>query len=286
MSKTESTGRRLTTRTQRLGAILAVVLSAGVPWSPEPSNPAERTDKDVRAACVGGPRFDPAGEKNVGNGAGRQFIGGQCLSAADCASGCCALPCGICSGPGAQFQAGKQGCGFGGGKVVAAAPDPAPPAAKPPASQCTGGPAFDPSGEKNVGNGAGQQFIGGQCLNEKDCASGCCALPCGICSGPGAQFQAGKQGCGFGAAKAVEPPPAMPPPAVKPPATQCTGGPTFDPAGDKNVGNGAGQQFIGGQCLSEKDCASGCCALPCGICSGPGAQFQAGKQGCGFGGSK
>jgi hypothetical protein len=24
------------------------------------------------------------------------------------------LPCGICSGPGAQFQAGKQGCGFGG----------------------------------------------------------------------------------------------------------------------------------------------------------------------------
>jgi hypothetical protein len=64
--------------------------------------------------CVGGPKFDPAGEKNVGNGHGGQFIGGQCLSAADCASGCCALPCGICSGPGAQFQAGKQGCGFGG----------------------------------------------------------------------------------------------------------------------------------------------------------------------------
>lgn len=64
--------------------------------------------------CVGGPKFDPAGEKNVGNGAGGQFIGGQCLDAADCASGCCALPCGICSGPGAQFQAGKQGCGFGG----------------------------------------------------------------------------------------------------------------------------------------------------------------------------
>ena len=64
--------------------------------------------------CVGGPKFDPAGAKNVGNRAGRQFIGGQCLSAADCASGCCALPCGICSGPGAQFQAGKLGCGFGG----------------------------------------------------------------------------------------------------------------------------------------------------------------------------
>jgi hypothetical protein len=61
-----------------------------------------------------GPLFDIAGAKNVGNGHGVQFIGGQCLHASDCASGCCALPCGICSGPGAQFQNGKQGCGFGG----------------------------------------------------------------------------------------------------------------------------------------------------------------------------
>jgi hypothetical protein len=66
----------------------------------------------AESVCVGGPKFDPAGDKNVGNGRGIQFIGGQCLSAKDCASGCCALPCGICSGPGAQFQAGKQGCGF------------------------------------------------------------------------------------------------------------------------------------------------------------------------------
>ena len=149
---------------------------------------------------------------------------------------------------------------------------------------CVGGPKFDPAGAKNVGNGAGLQFIGGQCLNVKDCASGCCALPCGICSGPGAQFQAGKQGCGFNAGAAVKPPP---PPATPPPPTSggsCVGGPTFDPAGAKNVGNGAGLQFIGGQCLNAKDCASACCALPCGICSGPGAQFQAGKQGCGFGG--
>jgi hypothetical protein len=64
-------------------------------------------------ACVGGPAFDPAGAKNVGNGRGIQFIGGQCRSSADCASGCCAGPCGICSGIGAQFQAGKTGCGFG-----------------------------------------------------------------------------------------------------------------------------------------------------------------------------
>ena len=62
--------------------------------------------------CVGGPKFDPAGAPHVGNGRGQQFIGGQCLDAEDCASGCCAKPCGICSGVGAQFQAGKEGCGF------------------------------------------------------------------------------------------------------------------------------------------------------------------------------
>jgi len=75
---------------------------------------ADDIDVSAESVCVGGPKFDPAGAKNVGNGRGQQFIGGQCLSAADCASGCCAKPCGICSGPGAQFQAGKQGCGFGG----------------------------------------------------------------------------------------------------------------------------------------------------------------------------
>jgi hypothetical protein len=148
--------------------------------------------------------------------------------------------------------------------------------------QCVGGPKFDPAGAKNVGNGVGRQFIGGQCLGVKDCASGCCALPCGICSGPGAQFQAGKQGCGFESGHTAPPKPPPPPPTTS--GGQCVGGPKFDPAGAKNVGNGVGGQFIGGQCLSAKDCASGCCALPCGICSGPGAQFQAGKLGCGFGG--
>jgi hypothetical protein len=153
-----------------------------------------------------GPRFDPSGTKNLGNGRGEQFIGGQCLSQADCASGCCALPCGICSGPGAQFQAGKQGCGFEDDNIGApapaappvAAPPPPPP---PPAGECSAtgapGPRFDPAGVPNVGNGTGKQFIGGQCLGAADCASGCCALPCGICSGPGAQFQNGKLGCGF-----------------------------------------------------------------------------------------
>jgi len=249
----------------------------------------------VSAQANGGPPFDPAGTKNVGNGAGGQFIGGQCLSAADCASGCCAGPSGICSGVGAQTQAGKTGCGF----VSGSAPAAAPPAAAPPVNNAgsgasttpaNGGPPFDPAGTKNVGNGAGGQFIGGQCLSAADCASGCCAGPSGICSGVGAQTQAGKTGCGFVSGSAAAPPPAAaappPPPANNAgsgaSATPANGGPPFDPAGTKNVGNGAGGQFIGGQCLSAADCASGCCAGPSGICSGVGAQTQAGKTGCGF----
>ena len=170
--------------------------------------------------------FDPAGVPNVGNGNGGQFIGGQCLSNADCASTCCANPIGICSGLGASEQAGKTGCGFGGGSPVLetgnlTAPsvnitDPEPaatmevsPAAPTAVVEDTapaptkavganaGGPAFDPAGVANVGNGNGGQFIGGQCLSGADCASGCCAGPSGICSGLGAQTQAGKTGCGF-----------------------------------------------------------------------------------------
>jgi hypothetical protein len=94
-----------------------VTVASGLVGCDDGSGDDGQTDEAVneaKRACVGGPKFDPAGQKNVGNGHRGQFIGGQCLSAADCASGCCALPCGICSGPGAQFQAGKKGCGFGG----------------------------------------------------------------------------------------------------------------------------------------------------------------------------
>jgi len=238
--------------------------------------------------AVAAPPFDPSGAKNVGNGAGGQFIGGQCLSNADCGSGCCANPTGICSGPGAQFQAGKTGCGFGGGAApAAAAPAPAAVNNAASASPANGGPPFDPNGAPHVGNGAGGQFIGGQCLSNADCGSGCCANPSGICSGPGAAFQAGKTGCGFGGGAAAAPAAAAPAPAAvdnasAASASRANGGPPFDPSGTKNVGNGAGTQFIGGQCLSAADCASGCCAGPSGICSGVGAQTQAGKTGCGF----
>ena len=172
------------------------------------------------AQANGGPKFDQSGAKNVGNGKQQQFIGGQCLNAADCASGCCAGPSGICSGPGAQTQNGKTGCGFGGagagaaagaskaadgGAVKVATEDKGatpPPAAQGAATAPTsGGPPFDPSGAKNVGNGRKAQFIGGQCLGTADCASGCCAGPSGICSGVGAQTQKGKTGCGFESGK-------------------------------------------------------------------------------------
>lgn len=260
------------------------------------SSPSVAAVAVAGTASAGGPAFDPAGAKNVGNGKGIQFIGGQCLSGADCASTCCAGPSGICSGLGAQTQAGKTGCGFVFGKssesvsssaaAPAASSTPAVANAAVASTASAGGPPFDPAGAKNVGNGQGIQFIGGQCLPGADCASTCCAGPSGICSGLGAQTQAGKTGCGFVSGNASEAADAAPvassATAAKPASSASAGGPAFDPAGAKNVGNGKGVQFIGGQCLSGADCASACCAGPSGICSGLGAQTQAGKTGCGF----
>ena len=61
-------------------------------------------------------------------------------------------------------------------------------------------------------------------------------------------------------------------------------------AGARDVGNGNGQQFTTGGCVSDADCQEGCCAggatsstgKAAGICSGIGAEFQNGKTGCGF----
>lgn len=56
-------------------------------------------------------------------------------------------------------------------------------------------------------------------------------------------------------------------------------------SGASNVGNGQGLQFTTGGCVSDADCQEGCCANNgegTGICSGIGAEFQNGKQGCGF----
>ncbi|KUJ18511.1 biotrophy-associated secreted protein 2 [Mollisia scopiformis] len=55
-------------------------------------------------------------------------------------------------------------------------------------------------------------------------------------------------------------------------------------AGAKNVGNGAGAQFITGGCVADADCSSACCANASGVgvCSAEAAAFQNGKDGCGF----
>ncbi|KAJ0161952.1 hypothetical protein CTA2_5338 [Colletotrichum tanaceti] len=146
----------------------------------------------------------------------------------------------------------------------------------------------DPSGAKNIGNGHGVQFIGGACLSSRDCASACCAIlsGAGICSGVGAQFQAGKQGCGFGdGRRGAAPPPAPAPPRAAPaapPANGVSSGVNQGAAGSQNVGKGNGRQFITGQCLSDADCASGCCAGPKGACSAAAVANENGKTGCGF----
>ncbi|KAI0181162.1 hypothetical protein GGR52DRAFT_567401 [Hypoxylon sp. FL1284] len=57
-------------------------------------------------------------------------------------------------------------------------------------------------------------------------------------------------------------------------------------AGAKNVGQGNGQQFITGGCVSDADCSSACCAqvesTGLGVCSAEAASEQNGKTGCGF----
>jgi hypothetical protein len=156
-----------------------------------------------------GPKFDVNGTKNLGNGQKLQFIGGQCLSEADCASGCCAKPCGICSGPGAQFQAGKQGCGFVDGNIGRPVAQPAPaPAPAPVVNNNNNGAAGGTAdgrlpprdgrtnlrsqfldqvrqgvdGSQNVGLGTGKQFITGQCFSNADCAANGDGTPTAGCA--------------------------------------------------------------------------------------------------------
>ncbi|KAJ7702749.1 hypothetical protein B0H17DRAFT_923233, partial [Mycena rosella] len=52
---------------------------------------------------------DPAGIPNVGNSAGTQLIGGQCLSSADCGSGCCAGPAGVAQTPAHRNRQERRG---------------------------------------------------------------------------------------------------------------------------------------------------------------------------------
>ncbi|KAH8883575.1 hypothetical protein GQ53DRAFT_425617 [Thozetella sp. PMI_491] len=244
-----------------------------------------------------------AGAQNVGNGKGLQFITGQCFSNADCASTCCATKngAGVCSGVDVANVDGKTGCGFVEQGGVAAVP--APPAAS------LAGNTIDTSaaGAQNVGNGKGQQFITGQCFSNADCASTCCANKngAGVCSGVDVANVDGKSGCGFVAQGGVAAVPAELP-ATTPATTPATNTGNMNTnvgtgsssgakpvvtspintsaAGAQNVGTGKGQQFITGQCLSDADCASTCCATKgaAGVCSAVAVSTVDGKTGCGF----
>ena len=143
---------------------------------------------------------------------------------------------------------------------------------------------------------AGTQFITGPCNSDADCASSCCGFKSGLCAGPViAQTRDG--GCGHGdaqpndiaaqaffssqsAAMAGATSPAAA--AAAPPATNTgTSGASSGSGttssngaidssipGAANVGKGDASQFITGQCLSDADCASGCCGFHTGKCAG------------------
>ncbi|KIW14244.1 hypothetical protein PV08_07026 [Exophiala spinifera] len=265
-------------------------------------------------------------------GAGTQFITGPCTSDADCASGCCGFNSGKCAGP-VVAQERDGGCGFGDPSPNANAANAltggAPMATTPASASAGGGSGASGSGSgtgasaavnsnlpgaANVGNGAGKQFITGQCTSDADCASGCCGFNSGLCAGAViAQTRDG--GCGFGdaspnsnAAQALTGGAGAGAAAA---ATGAAGGsaggsngntgsngtggasapsPTQAAAasidssipGAANVGNGAGKQFITGQCLSDADCASGCCGFNSGKCAGA-IIAQTRDGGCGFG---
>ncbi|KAI8623916.1 hypothetical protein F5Y19DRAFT_343318 [Xylariaceae sp. FL1651] len=187
---------------------------------------------------------DPAGVPHLGNQNHEQFIGGQCINSLDCATtACCATlgSIGVCSGLGAQTQAGKTGCGFGDGGA-------APPASSSPstapatdAGSSSSGSGSSSSGSSSSGSGSGSSDSG---------------------SGSGSSDSSSSSSSG----------------------SANTGVVTINPnaAGSQFVGQKNGQQFITGQCTSDADCASGCCATG-GACAaravveGPGSTKQ-----CGF----
>lgn len=109
-----------------------------------------------------------------------------------------------------------------------------------------------------------------------------------MCSGPAVSFAQGKQGCGFGGngnGGGQE--------GQKNDNSNNGGGDDDGAAGNEagaeNVGEGNGKQFITGQCLSDADCASGCCAGSEGsdtaACSAKAVANENGKTGCGFQGN-
>lgn len=147
-------------------------------------------------------------------------------------------------------------------------------------------------GAENVGKGDGSQFITGQCFSNADCASGCCATKAGagVCSAKAVANVAGKEGCGFVAAGNGSTTIASTAGAASndtsSSSSSSAAGSIVDEnePGAENVGKGNGSQFITGQCFSNADCASGCCAEKdgAGVCSAKAVANVNGKEGCGF----
>jgi len=239
---------------------------------------AGSADTADAAPSVVNPAIDSSkpGAQNVGKGDGSQFITGQCLSNADCASTCCNKNTGLCNAIGAV---GIENCGFqAAGAAAAPAAVAAPAATTAAAAPSSANAAIDTSkpGSQNVGKGDGSQFITGQCLSNADCASTCCNKNTGLCNAIGA---VGIENCGFGGGAAAEAAaPAAASPAAAAPAAGNAAIDTSKP-GAQNVGLGNGSQFITGQCLSNADCASTCCNKNTGLCNAIGA---VGIENCGF----
>lgn len=183
-------------------SVAALVLTAGFAAA-HPAAFHQASGVFVRQNCAA--IKDQPGSQNVGTGSAQQFITGQCLSAADCASGCCVaqndgsgecknrIPteergatcdfvCGGASIPANAGNNGGAGAGAGGNTGNAGnnnnnnnnnAGNNNAGAGAGAGGQCANINTSIP-GSQNVGTGSGTQFITGQCLSPADCASGCC----------------------------------------------------------------------------------------------------------------
>lgn len=191
-----------------------------------------------------------AGSENVGKGDGSQFITGQCASDADCASKCCAGPKGACAAEAVANENGKDGCGF-----TSAAAGAGGASSKSPTSSAAASASSAAAGSKNKVGGAASSAAASSAAVSSQAAS-----PASSAAASASSAAAGGASKNKAGAAAVD--------ASKP--------------GSQNVGKADGSQFITGQCTSDADCASGCCAKPKGVCSAKAVSNVDGKQGCGF----
>ncbi|KAK8067312.1 hypothetical protein PG997_014059 [Apiospora hydei] len=196
-----------------------------------------------------------AGNANVGKGDGSQFITGQCASDADCASACCAKANGQCAAKAVANENGKDGCGF----TSAAAGAGGASNSKTPTSSAAA------SASSGAAAGAAKNKAGGAAASSAAASAQASASAAAGSKTPTSSAAASASSAAAGGAGAA---------AVD----------TSKP-GSQNVGKGDGSQFITGQCASDADCASGCCAKPKGVCSAEAVSNVDGKQGCGFTGS-